>query len=374
MKIVADNKIPFLKGALEPFAEVNYIPGKEIKNSDIVDADALIVRTRTMCNRDLLEGSKVRFIATATIGFDHIDTSYCENNGITWQNAPGCNSGSVMQYVASVLVRLAQKFDFNFEEKTIGVIGVGNVGSKVARLAESLGMNVLLNDPPRERKEGSKQFVDLSEIQEKADIISFHVPLNNEGDDKTYHLFNAEFLQQLKKTPILINSSRGEVIDESVLKSALKASKIKAAVLDVWEKEPQIDLELLELVDIATPHIAGYSLDGKANGTKIVIQSLSKFFNQRLNNWNPEIVHIPKEIIIDCQKLKVQEIIHEAILRTYDILEDDKRFRESPKAFEQLRGDYPIRREFMNHTLTLKNTAEETINILRIIGFNIKEI
>ena len=244
MKIVIDNKIPFIKGALEPFAEVVYLAGKDTTPEVVKDADALITRTRTICNEALLKGSAVKAIATATIGFDHIDTAWCEANGIAWSNAPGCNSWSVKQYIGSVLAVLAQKHGLDLSTLTLGVVGVGNVGSKVAEVGRAYGMKVLLNDPPRQRKEGPEGFVSLDELTAKSDIITVHVPLTKDGEDATWHLFDDKRLAGLRKDQILINSSRGPVVDNKALKATLKAGALKAAVLDVWEGEPDIDLEL----------------------------------------------------------------------------------------------------------------------------------
>jgi erythronate-4-phosphate dehydrogenase len=373
MKIVADNKIPFLKGVLEPYAEVAYYPGTEINAKLVNDADALLVRTRTKCNANLLENSKVKFIATATIGFDHIDTAYCESKDIRWTNAPGCNSVSVMQYIASALVFLSEKYNFNYSDKTLGVVGGGNVGSKVAMLASGLGMKVLLNDPPRERVEGKGKFVSLQKIQENADIITFHVPLNNEGVDKTYHLVDEDFLHSIKPETIIINSSRGEVVSAASLKKALKEKKIKAALLDVWENEPLIDKELLDLVDIGTPHIAGYSADGKAMGTAMSVQALSRFFNFNLNNWLPD--NIPQvhnnKIEIDCEELNIQEVINKAVLATYNIENDSTALKKSLKTFEAQRGNYPLRREFNTYEVCLKNDKNNIGQLLSTLGFRI---
>ena len=373
MKIVADNKIPFLKGVLEPYAEVAYYPGTEINAKLVNDADALLVRTRTKCNANLLENSKVKFIATATIGFDHIDTAYCESKDIRWTNAPGCNSVSVMQYIASALVFLSEKYNFNYSDKTLGVVGGGNVGSKVALLASGLGMKVLLNDPPRERVEGKSKFVSLQKIQENADIITFHVPLNNEGVDKTYHLVDEDFLHGIKPETIIINSSRGEVVSAASLKKALKEKKIKAALLDVWENEPLIDKELLDLVDIGTPHIAGYSADGKAMGTAMSVQALSRFFNFNLNNWLPD--NIPQvhnnKIEIDCKELNIQEVINKAVLATYNIENDSTALKKSLKTFEAQRGNYPLRREFNAYEVCLKNDKNNIGQLLSTLGFRI---
>lgn len=372
MKIIADNKIPFLKGVLELFAEVNYYPAKDITAEKVKDADALIIRTRTICGANLLLGSKVKFIATATIGFDHIDTAFCAAHNINWANAPGCNSEAVMQYVASALVQLSNKYKFSFSEKTIGIIGVGNVGSKVARMANLLGMKVLLYDPPRERKEGKAGFVSLQTVWQKADIVSFHVPLNVKGRDKTFHLFDEAFINKTKDGVIIINSSRGGVVTTEILKKGLKNKKVQAAVIDVWENEPEIDIELLELVDIATPHIAGYSADGKANGTSMSVQALSRFFKLGLNSWAPENIPSPFNQIfqIDCEEFSKEEAIKSAILTTYDILKDDETFRKSPSTFEKQRDGYPIRREFQAYKSKTLNDKNNIGEILNELGFS----
>ena len=373
MKIIIDDKIPYIKGALEPFADVIYLPGNKTTPEVVKDADAIITRTRTICNKQLLEESNVKFIATATIGYDHIDTAFCEQTGITWTNAPGCNSKSVEQYIASALLTLAEKKNFSLTEKTIGVVGVGNVGSKVARLCEILGMRVLLNDPPRARIEGGNGFVGLEEILEKADIITLHVPLNLEGIDKTYHLADESFLAKAKKHPIIINSCRGEVTDTAALKSALKTGQITGAVIDCWENEPHLDLDLLALTDLATPHIAGYSKDGKANGTSMSIRALSKYFKLGIDNWKCTGVEIPEstEIMIDGTGKTVQQILAEAVFTTYDIRDDDRRLRASVETFEKQRGDYPVRREFPTFNIFCKINNLKAIHKLKELGFKL---
>ncbi len=375
MKIVADIDIPFLKGVLEPFAKMEYYPGREITKEMVKDADALIVRTRTKCNAALLERSPVKFIATATIGFDHIDTEYCVSRGIVWANAPGCNSGSVMQYVAAALVYLSEKYRFDFKDKTIGIIGVGNVGSKVAQVARLLGMNVLLNDPPRERKEGAAKFVSLDEIRQQADIITFHVPLIREGENKTFHLFDEDFLEKIKPETIIINTSRGEVVDTKVIKKGLLDKTIKSAIVDVWENEPDIDKELLKLVDIGTPHIAGYSADGKAGGTAMSVQAVSRFFKLGLDDWFPDDIPVLPDmhLNIDGKGLSAQEILNRAIKATYNILRDDKVLRDNVASFEKYRINYPVRREFNNYKITLTNN-EEAGKLLKQLGFQVNNI
>ena len=374
MRIVADDKIPFLKGALEHYAEVVYIPGKQIKMEMLKDSDALLIRTRTICNENLLKGTSIRFIGTATIGFDHIDTHYCSKNKIIWTNAPGCNSSSVQQYIAAALFRISSEHHFSLKDKTLGIIGVGNVGSKVEKFARSVGMNVLLNDPPRARIEGKKNFHSLNTVLSGSDILTVHVPLNIVGEDQTWHLFNEESFKKIKRGAWFLNSSRGEVSDTYSLKNALNSGMLSGAVIDVWENEPNIDLELLQQAFIATPHIAGYSTDGKANGTSMVVNSLTKYFNLPSENWYPSDVPPPASpyISIDCNNKSEEEIIREAVIHTYNIDKDNSMLRISIQNFEKLRGDYPVRREFTSYTINLKDGTEKVLQTMKSIGFRMK--
>jgi erythronate-4-phosphate dehydrogenase len=371
MKIVADDKIPFLKGVFEPHAEVIYAPGNQINRELIKDADAMLIRTRTKCNAGLLEGSKVRFIGTATIGFDHIDTDYCIKNNITWTNAQGCNSSSVQQYITAALLKIANRNGFKLKDKTLGIVGVGNVGSKVEKFARTIGMKVLLNDPPRSRKEGYGNFTSLETVLNESDIVTVHVPLNLAGRDITYHLFNDESFKKFRKKAWFINSSRGEVTDTKALKKILASGRLAGAVADVWENEPDIDLELMQQVFIATPHIAGYSTDGKANGTAIVVNALSKYFDLLTGQWYADNLPLPAstEILIDCKTKSEEEAIIEAVTRTYNIDEDNAKLRQSPSDFEKLRGDYPVRREFGSYSVRLINGSEKLLKIFSDLGF-----
>lgn len=372
MKIIIDDKIPYIKGAFEEVADVIYLPGSKTTPDVVKDADAIITRTRTICNEQLLAGSSVKFIATATIGYDHIDTDYCDKNGIKWTNAPGCNSKSVEQYIASVLMVLAEEKDLELDKLCIGVVGVGNVGSKVARFCELLGMKVLLNDPPRERTENSDNFVSLEEIKQEADIITLHVPLNMKGEDATYHLCDNQFFESLSKKVILINSCRGEVVETKAVKNAIKTERISTFVCDCWENEPDIDLELLDMTYIATPHIAGYSKDGKATGTRMSVEAINNFFNLGLDDWKPQNVELPSEPIIriDGEGHTEQDIISKAVLHTYDIRKDDKLFKNMPSDFEKQRGDYPVRREFPAYSLQCENIEQKVLEKLERIGFD----
>lgn len=311
MKIIVDAYIPFLKGLLDDVAQVEYLSPTNITPEAVKDADALIIRTRTKCGEALLKGSKVQFIATATIGFDHIDTKYCAENGISWTNCPGCNADSVNNYIHAALTTI---FD-DLKGKTIGIIGVGNVGSRVARMAMNLGMKVLLNDPPRAEREDPEEFVSLEEIKENADIITVHTPLNKE----TFHIINDDFLASCKKTPLIINAARGEVCDTASL-----LNYKGEIVLDCWEGEPNINLELLDKVVLGTPHIAGYSVDGKANGTRMSAEAVCKFFG------------IEKEINIEVPGEKGIP---------YYIEGESNALKAHPELFEQFRNNYPIRRD-----------------------------
>ena len=374
MKIVCDNKIPFLRGAFEPFAEVVYLPGAQTTPEVVKDADALVTRTRTICNEALLKGSSVKAIATATIGYDHIDTAWCEANGIAWSNAPGCNSWSVKQYVSSVLAVLAQRHGLRLDALTLGVVGVGNVGSKVADVGRAFGMRVLLNDPPRERAEGPEAFTDLDTILAESDIVTVHVPLTRSGADATWHLFDAGRLARMRPSQILINSSRGPVVDNAALGDVLRRGALKAAVLDVWEGEPDLDPSLVGLLDIATPHIAGYSADGKANGTTMSVRYLARQLGLPLEGWTASGVPAPEqplEFTVDASGKSAQEVLTEAVLYTYDVRRDSDALRADLGAFERLRGDYMIRREPSAFTLTLLNGDAGLAGRLEKLGFKV---
>lgn len=373
MKVIIDNKIPYIEGALESFAEVIYLAGKDTTPEIVANADAIITRTRTKCNQQLLENSSVKMIATATIGFDHIDTKYCDEQGIEWTNAPGCNSWSVAQYIMAALHHLANQKSLQLHRLTIGVIGAGNVGSKVAHLCNLIGMKVLVNDPPRQRIEGDAGFTTLEAIQQQAHIVTFHTPLTNEGIDKTYHLANSDFFNNCKNKLFFINSSRGEVMDTSAVKAAIADGKIIEAIIDCWEKEPEIDRELLQTAFISTPHIAGYSRDGKAKGTSMSIQAISRKFKLGIDNWQCENVEMPEnpQLFIDGKEKSVQQIFAEAILATYPIWEDSKRLKHSPDTFEKQRGDYPVRREFPVYSIRAINVSSDMLIKLKQFGFQL---
>ena len=367
-KIVADDKIPFLKGVLEEAAVVVYLPGAKTTATDVRDADALITRTRTICNSQLLKNSRVRFIATATIGFDHINVKEMQTLGIRWQNAPGCNASSVAQYLTSALT----SFPGSRKGQTLGIIGVGHVGKKVAQAARALGMDVLLNDPPRAEKEGPEGFVSLEEIRRKADFITLHVPLETEGKYPTWKMLKSDFFNALKPGAVFINSSRGEAVDNDALKAALSAGKVRAAVLDVWENEPGIDQELMTLARFSTPHIAGYSTDGKANGTAMSIRGVTRELGiLGFENWYPPQVPMAlnSDTIYLDDRQPDEDQIRKAVLHTYNIADDDWRLKSAPENFEKLRGNYPIRREFPSYRVSGGSDAAR--RVLADLGFEL---
>lgn len=373
MKIIVDNKIPYIKGALEKVAEVVYLPGQKIGPPDVEDADALIIRTRTKCNRELLEGSKVKFIATATIGYDHIDTQYCRDAGIGWTNAPGCNSASVQQYIVSALLYLANMKGMELRETTVGIIGVGNVGSKVARASSALGCEVMLNDPPRAAEGGDTEFVELDVLLAQSDIVTLHVPLEASGPYPTLDMAGPGFFEQMKEGAVLINTSRGEVVDENALKQAMRSGRISDAVLDVYRDEPAVDRELLSMLTLATPHIAGYSADGKANGTGMSVRAVSRFFGLGLDDWKPKNVPSPPnpELFADAGEAEELDLVTEMHAATYSIQEDHDRFMDGMERFEQLRGNYRDRREPSAYNIKLFNDDGKYRGMLEGLGFNV---
>lgn len=333
MKITIEANIPYIKGLLEPFADVAYLPAAEITASAVRDTDALFVRTRTRCDAALLAGSKVKFIATATIGTDHIDLGYCRKAGIEVANAPGCNAPAVAQYVfASIGYYLNGSPAAGL---TLGVVGVGHVGSIVARWGERLGMRVLACDPPRKRREGG-EFSSLADLAREADIITFHTPLTLDGADRTQHLADTAFLKAARSCRLLINSSRGEVVDNAALLHALSDGTFCAEVaLDCWENEPQIDRRLLPLAFIATPHIAGYSAEGKARATAMAIEAFERHYGVRVDG--KPTVEAPSG---GADIKSIGEV-----MASYNPLDDTARLQASPDTFEQLRNHYNLRHE-----------------------------
>jgi len=341
IKVVIDDAIPFIGGVLEPFAEVIYKSGKGITRDDVIDADALIVRTRTKCNASLLEGTSVRFIATATIGTDHIDLPYCASKGITVTNAAGCNACGVMDYVFTAAYSVAQRKGICIHGRTLGIIGVGNVGKRVEAMGSKLGFTILRNDPPRQEREGDEGFCSLEYLLENSDIITMHVPL----DESTRGMADDEFFSRIRPGTVFINASRGEVVVDSALKNAIE--KLGATIIDVWNNEPGIDKDILAKVDVGTPHIAGYSYQGKQNGTSASVRSFANFFGiDSLKDFMPKTESPDLEPVTVSVDGLGQKEIAELFLQLYPIFEDDSNLRSQTEKFEQLRSNYHYRREF----------------------------
>lgn len=380
MKVIADKNIHFVDQAFKQFGDVELIPTIEFKNDVIKNADVIIVRSEVKVNQKLLDGSNVKFVGTSTIGTDHIDLNYLLKQNIGFANAPGSNSNSVAEYVVAALLELQEKYDIDLNKKSIGVVGIGNCGSKVVKYAKALGMNVVQNDPPLKRLTGNPDFVPLDELM-NCDIITLHVPLTYDGEDRTYHLFDRSRIFKMKRGSILINTSRGAVVETTALKDALSSGHLLTAVIDVWENEPNIDSELLEKVFIGTPHIAGYSLDGKVNAIKMVYQAACKYFNQKII-WDPSpelqktkwLGRLKTEVVVD-----IKTSLNQIIKNSYDILEDHEKMEmlcKLPKSqqglyFMTLRTNYPIRREFFNTNVRIRKEQSELKKILEALNFKV---
>lgn len=377
-KIIADENIPGGREAFSHLGEVRLLPGRAITRETLLDANILLVRSITPVNAKLLQNTSVRFVGTATIGTDHVDIAYLERQNIAFASAAGSNANSVAEYVIAALVHHAVKHGLSLEQLTLGVVGVGHIGSRVEKMAAALGMRVLLNDPPLVRQTHDPKYLPLDALME-ADVITLHTPLTHEGEDATFHLFDAARLQKMKRGSVLINTSRGAVVDNVALKTALQSGHHAAAILDVWENEPNIDAELLHLVEIGTPHIAGYSLDGKLNGTYQIYLAACEFLGVapqwRLETALPAVVQPP--ILLPSTGRRSEEILQSAIRLAYDIAADDRRLRacmnlppeERGRYFDHLRRDYPVRREFHNYLVALSENNDAFAKELEPLGF-----
>ena len=331
MKIVVDDAIPFIHGRLENVADVIYARGDEISPSMVADADALIVRTRTRCDASLLRNSRVKMVATATIGTDHIDSEWCGKNGVEVASAPGCNAPGVAQYVLASLL----KAGFNPQSDYLGIVGYGNVGSTLARWASVLGIKTLICDPPRQ-KAGYRdvEYLSLDYLLEKSDALTLHVPLTASGEFPTKGMISSAQIEKMKKGSVLVNSSRGGVVVEKDLVPFIGSKNIKA-VVDVWENEPYINPRLLDLAFIATPHIAGYSLEGKRRGTSMALEALEKKFGFSIDKTGLECIPLMNEVDLTC----------DIILKSYDPSRDSENLKSHPENFEILRNNYNYRHE-----------------------------
>ncbi len=378
MLIIADENIPYVKEGFAEFGDVITVHGRKITKDIIKNADILLVRSITKVNADLLEGTSIRFVGTATIGYDHIDLAYLNSKCITFSSAPGSNANSVAEYVVSGLLQLERNHGYKLQGKKIGIVGVGNVGSRVAKKIPALGLFPVLCDPPLAEKMNNHPLFEPFENILDCDIITFHVPLEKTGQYPTYHIADKNFFSKLKKGTVLINTSRGAVVETESLLNAIEQKIISHSIIDVWENEPNINIDLLKKVTIGTPHIAGYSFDGKVNGTYQLYVSLCRFLN-RTPTWDYK-KNLPdppyKEIPVSANEpMPIHSIVH----KIYDITIDDKALREILKKdenergpfFDLLRKNYPIRREFHNTSIRLNQDNLILANQLERLGFKV---
>jgi erythronate-4-phosphate dehydrogenase len=379
MKIVCDKNMPYAAEAFGSLGDVVLKGGRQISSADVRDADALITRSTTAVSRELLEGSSVRFYGSGVIGTDHIEIPYLESKGIVWTGAPGCNAESVANYFTAALLWLGDRFGLPLAGKTVGVIGVGNVGRRVCAHARALGLRVLANDPPRQRDAAdreAREFVSLERLLAESDLITCHVPISQGGPDATWHLLGEAQFARMKTGVIFINAARGPVIDTDALLAAL-GSRVSHAVIDCWEGEPAYRADLLERAALATPHIAGHSYEGKVNGTAIVYRRACAFFGVQ-PNYPFELPQPPvPRLHADAAGRDDEDVLRELVLSVYDIEADSQRLKAScvadaaarAAAFDAQRGAYPMRREFASTRVCLANASETLVAKIKGLGF-----
>ena len=373
MKIVVDENIPLGKEAFGTIGEVVLCAGRAIDNSVVKNADALVVRSITKVNESLLENTSIKFVGTATIGTDHIDQEYLAEKNIAFSSAAGCNSYSVVEYVFSAITYFAEKYNFDISKKSIGVVGYGNIGTKVIKVADALGMTSVINDPPLERETDNNTFSSLEDAL-ACDIVTFHVPLNKNGIDKTVHLLNENNIGLIKDGAILINASRGPVISNKVLKERLLENNNIYTVLDVWETEPNFDSELFQLVEIGTPHIAGYSFEGKVNGTTMIYEALSNFLKLE-KTWKPLLNKVKENFVAIEKNESVLSVLIKLFNKSYNVMDDDAQMRKcvdypdgrKSECFDSLRKKYRKRRELNNFEVNINFENDKLQNLLNVL-------
>jgi len=376
MRIVADENIPLLDAFFEGFGDIRRYPGRTIDRAAVADADILLVRSVTKVSRQLLEGSAVRFVGTCTIGTDHLDLDYFAQAGIQWSSAPGCNARGVVDYVLGSLLTLAEIEGADLTQRTYGVVGAGQVGGRLIEVLRGLGWNVLVCDPPRQAAEGG-DYVSLDEIIQRCDVISLHTPLNKSGDLPTWHLFDRARLEQLKQGTWLINAARGPVIDNDALREVLLAREDLQAVLDVWENEPHVDVDLAELCVIGTPHIAGYSLDGRQRGTEQIYQALCAHLGKTPELNLSDLLPQPwlAQVTLDAATDPMWAL-NMLCRGVYDPRRDDADFRRSlvgnaesqRLAFDALRKHYPPRREIEGLPVRINGESDVLRKLVAALG------
>ncbi len=376
MLIVLDSRIPFAETAFKRLGEIRLLKTSAITTKTVADADALVVRSETKVDHNLLDGSQVRFVGTSTIGFDHVDREYLRAHHIGFASAPGSNAMSVADYVVATLLEVQALKNFTLAGKLIGIVGFGNTGSRTAAKAKALGMHVLLNDPPLQRTTGGAEFLPLDTLMD-CDIVSLHVPLTKSGEDSTFHLFDEERIRSMKKGSILINTSRGSVVETTGLKRSVENNHLSGIVLDVWENEPAIDVGLLEKTLLGTPHIAGYSVEGKIKGARMVYDSLCKHFHLDIP-WFAT-ADAREEVKCRISEANDQDAIRAAVRQVYDIRQDDELLRkmctmpveEHGGYFQKLRASYPVRHEFSAARVSVEEKHRHLKSTLAALGFSL---
>ena len=375
MKIVADENIPCVAEAFASLGEVTLRPGRAMTAADVRDADILLVRSVTRVGPELLDGSRVRFVGSATIGFDHVDRGYLQARDIGFATAPGSNATSAAEYVVSALMVLAGREDSGLAGRRVGIVGCGNVGSRVRDRLTTLGMRCLINDPPLKAQGGHDDYVELDVILD-ADVITFHVPLTRDGDWPTLHLADRGFLERLKPGTTLINTARGGVVDNTALEALLAGRLDLTLVLDVWEGEPAISEALLEKVAIGTAHIAGYSIDGKLRGTEMIYRAACEHVSRPVE-WQPVNALPARQVLVLENTHDTGAALRQAVCFAYDVREDDARLREMmslpaderPGYFDLLRKEYPVRREFPETVIRMPAGYDGLEHMLKALGF-----
>ncbi|KLN62984.1 4-phosphoerythronate dehydrogenase [Vibrio sp. VPAP30] len=374
MKILVDENMPYAEQLFSQLGEVVLKSGRTLTADDLIDVDALMIRSVTKVNAELIsKANKLKFVGTATAGMDHVDQALLREKGIYFTAAPGCNKVGVAEYAFSVMMVLAQLHGFSVFDKTVGIIGAGQVGSYLQKCLEGIGINVLINDPPKQAEGDSRQFTPLSELLDQADIITLHTPITRDGEHPTHHLIDQAVLETLRGDQILINAARGPIVDNSALKTRLQKNDGFVAALDVFEFEPEVDMELLPLLAFATPHVAGYGLEGKARGTTMIFNSYCEFLNNELRAHASDLLPIAPVPQLSLDREWDEATLHNITQLVYDVRKDDALFRREiskPGSFDLMRKNYWDRREYS--AVTLVGGESCNLSPLAKLGFQVE--
>ncbi|MDC5703607.1 4-phosphoerythronate dehydrogenase [Vibrio europaeus] len=374
MKILVDENMPYAEQLFSQLGEVVLKSGRTLTADDLVDVDALMIRSVTKVNAELIaKANKLKFVGTATAGMDHVDQALLKEKGIYFTAAPGCNKVGVAEYAFSVMMVLAQQHGFSVFDKTVGIIGVGQVGSYLQKCLEGIGINVLINDPPKQAEGDTRQFTSLPKLLEQADIITLHTPITRDGEHPTHHLIDQEVLEMLRGDQILINAARGPIVDNAALKARLQKNDGFIAALDVFEFEPEVDMELLPLLAFATPHVAGYGLEGKARGTTMIFNSYCEFLNNELRAHASDLLPIAPVPQLNLDREWDEATLHNITQLVYDVRKDDALFRREiskPGSFDLMRKNYWDRREYS--AVTLVGGESCNLSPLAKLGFQVE--